>query len=273
MDEEMEDDLEITVADPSYEVVEGPMAVVPTLEQEVLMETVGRLLQKSLLGRVKEEVRSIKPVYLTMLKTDIKVPGGRIRKKEYEYDILWDTISGEIIIDYKNGLRRTEGLDAFYNLTQPMMKILLELSSIRGQTQAELMKTTGVAKTQATRSLNKLVDMGLASRKTDAQSKGKNDQYKRSYKLKMPSHPEKATYDLPEAVPRKLKETKLEPRYGLKEVKKILEGILPGSRVVRSDSSYYPYFQVKIKGEGRKYRSVFIDAVSGSEDRVLGKYF
>jgi len=247
----------------------GPPTVLPRIQHDDLLQSIDRYIDKSILGKKKEEVTSIQPAFLQLLKTRIRIPRGRFRKKDREYDLLWDTVSGELVIDYRNGLRRTEGLERFYKLSQPQIKILLAMGSLRAHEPHELMKETGLAKSHTTRALNKLTDMGLIERKFD--SSGKNEKFKRVYKMKIPTHPEKEKVVLPEQVQRENKEMVLPSTYYQKQIEKLLESMMPGVRVVKSENIYYPFFMVDILGRSREPRKLLIDAVTGKEDKVLSK--
>jgi DNA-binding transcriptional ArsR family regulator len=249
----------------------GPLTVVPKLAHERLMDAINKKLDKNLFGRNKEEITSVQPVYLPMLKVRVKVSGGRFRRKDYENELLWDTISGELIIDFKNGLKRTEGVDALYGLSETQIKLLMALSSIRGREAEELVKDTGLTKSQVTRALNSLVDTGLIERKVANKDKDKDkaDQYKRIHRLKLPGHPERLDFALPEMIPRASKEIILKPQFTLKQVQKVMNCLIPRSRIVDSEDVYYPFFMIELSTGASKHRKLFIDAVSGQEDRVM----
>jgi hypothetical protein len=247
--------------------VTGPLTVIPQIKHNILMEQVEKQLDKSLFGRKREEVISIQPVLLPLLKTLVKYSKGRIMRKEYENEILWDTITGELVIDYKNGLKRTVGLEALYQLSQTEIKTLHTLSSIRPREVEDLIQDANLTKSKLKRALNKLTEMGLVERKLD--STGKIELYKRIHKFKIPSHPERIKFEFPKTKPRKNKEMILESSYVLKQIQKVLTGLVPKSRIVKSESLFYPYFMVEVAGEGNKPRKILIDAVSGNEDKLL----
>ncbi|UCH88129.1 MAG: DUF835 domain-containing protein [Thermoplasmata archaeon] len=246
----------------------GPLTIMPKIEHITLMEAIQKALDKSLFGRKKEEITSVQPVLVPLLKTRVKVPGGKLRRKEYVNDMIWDTISGEQVIDYKSGLKRTEGLDILYELSDNQIKTIRALGSLRGRDIKNVVKETGLKKSQVSSALNKLVAMGLVERKVDAE--GKIEQYKRKRKLKLPNRPERVLFELPEMKPRRGQETILQSHFDLKKVQKILVNIVPNSKIVKSENIFYPYFMVELTSKDNKSRTVLIDAVSGVEDKVLG---
>jgi DNA-binding MarR family transcriptional regulator len=245
----------------------GASTIRPRIEHEQLMEIIESKISKTMFGRRLEEPASIQPVFLTLLSTRIKLKSGRLLPKEYENDILWDTVTGELVVDYKNGLKRTSGLDMFYTLTQPQMKVLHKLSSYRGREVDDLIKTTELTKSKTKSALTKLMNMGLIESKPD--KTGKVEHYKRIHKLKLPNHPEKLKFEMPEMVHRDNREQVLEPHYLQKQIGKVLVNIIPGSKLIKSKEIYYPYFKVELLGKGNKHRIILIDAVSGSEDKLL----
>lgn len=246
----------------------GPLTVIPKIEHNTLLEIVDKHLARSLLGKKKEQINSIEPVFLPLLRLRISMTVGRLRKKEYVNEIIWDTVSGEQVIDHKKGLKRTEGLKQLYTLSFPQIRLMHELGSFRSREQEELMKETGLTKSQSKRALNKLVEMGSVERKVDTE--GKTEHYKRIHKMKSPSHPERVKFEMPEFKPRKNQETILESQFSLKQVQKLLEGLIPGLRITSSENIYYPYFLIELVSEGDKQRNLFIDAVTGTDDKILG---
>jgi len=225
-----------------------------------------RLLERTLLGKRIEHVESITSLFLPLLRMETRTMGGLLFSSERKGEVLWDMVTGEMITDFKSGLRRTKGLCVLFDLNDTDAKVLCALKVKSAQDATDLIEKTGMSSQKVKRSLTSLKKSLLVAPGTKADTK--QEVYTRNVEIRYPRKIDTRAVPLPGISVIEVSEEVLEENFSGKQIARVLSVLSPKSRVTKEDVILYPVFFVEISGK-KGDRSIFIDAVAGKEDKVL----
>ncbi len=226
-------------------------------------------LKTSLFGKPLEVIKSIRPVYLPLLRVYVKAIRGSIFAKEHEGVFYWDTITGEVITNMKNVLKRSIGIATLMTLPTNQAKVLAALNAWGTNDVVDIKNDINISASEVKRALTALKKRSLVT--IVHNSEKKIDNYKRMVELKIPHKFDKVKAEIPEIGMDRIQYHILESRFKINDLEKILIDVLPGARIIKCEKVNYPYFQVDIVGKTGP-KTIFIDAVTGTQDIVLTKY-
>ena len=204
-----------------------------------------------------------------MLKVYIRTMRGSIFAKEHSGAFYWDTVTGEIITDFGNVLKRSKGLSMLISLTPAQAKILTELDTWGYSDVVDLEAETNISVAQIKRTLSTLQKRSLVT--LERSSDKRIHSYKRMVELKYPKKFDKIKVEMPEIIRGALTESVITSKFKLKDLKKLISTLKPGTRIISCEEVFYPYYMVNITG---KYgpRTVILDSVTGTADKTLTEF-
>jgi hypothetical protein len=249
--------------------VKKDLMIKPRLTRDSIEEYALKQLKTSILNKPLEVINDIQPVFLPMLKVYVKTMRGSIFAKEHSGTFYWDTVTGEIITDFGNILKRSKGLSMLISLTPTQAKILAELDTWGYSDVVDLGTETNISVAQIKRTLGTLQKRSLVS--SERSSDKRIHSYKRIVELKYPKKFDKIKVEMPEIINGALNDSVITSRFKLKDLKKLISTLKPGTRIISSEDVYYPYYMVNITG---KYgpRIVALDSVTGTADKTLTEF-
>ncbi|MBW1855207.1 MAG: DUF853 family protein, partial [Deltaproteobacteria bacterium] len=86
-------------------------------------------LKTSLLGKPVEVIKSIRAVYLPILRIYVKAMRGTLFAKEHSGIFYWDMVTGEVITDFGKVLKRSKGLSMLIDLSPNQAKVLAAMDT------------------------------------------------------------------------------------------------------------------------------------------------
>jgi predicted transcriptional regulator len=237
------------------EIPEGKKTLViqARLKGNSIKESAIKQLKKSLLGKQLEAIKSITPVYLPLLKVHVKVLRGSIFAKEYSGVFYWDVVTGEIITDVNDILKRSKGISTLMNLTPNQAKVLTAVDTWGTNDVVDIQQDLDLSVTQVKRTLTELNKKSMVAKELQPEKKIYN--YKRMVKLKYPKKFEKVKVDMPRIILSNVVDEVLPARFKLRDLETIIATFAQGTRIINTEEVYY--------------RVVLLDALSGADDRTL----
>jgi hypothetical protein len=243
-------------------IVEVPMiSSVITPEQAAL--AVKRTLKRSFFKGPLETVTSVEPAYLPLTRCLVNYRSG-ITSSIRSGDVYFDTVCGEMVVSYANGLERTRSISLLLTLSPLERKVFDRLGS-RSEEDVVIADSSGVTKAQSKRALGSLVKKGIAQ--TTA-GEGNVLLYCRARQFEMDERPWKKDPPWhPRSAP--LPKERVLPALSDERLPEMAMGLIRGGvRMMDKDRVLYPVYIVKVAGEGRT-RHCFVDALSGRIDPDL----
>jgi hypothetical protein len=245
------------------------LMVKPRFNLDNIEEYAMKHLKTSILGKPLEVIKDIKLIFLPLLRVHVKTMRGTIFAKEYSGTFYWDTVTGEIIIDLGNVMKRSKGLAMLMSLTPSQAKVLANLDTWGYDDVVDLESETNMSVAQIKRTLTGLQKKSLVV--SEKQSDKRIYSYKRMVELKYPQKFDKVKVDMHQIIKGMVDKDIISSQYKLKDLEKLLLSLKPGTRLVSDEEVYYPYFKIDIIGK-QGPRTVMLDSVSGSQDKILTEY-
>ncbi len=252
------------------------------IEPELTINVVKRIvedkyLKTTLLGRKKEAVVNIEPIFLPLFKLYLKTtPSSKIFGKDKESVIYWDAVTGELVLEHKKILTRTIGMKELFGLSPSQINILNNMKSRGTSSVQDISERANLSVTDARRtitSLKKRSMIGLEEKGLRGQPS--TETYSRIVELKnIPAKLPKIKVELPAINNFEISDEILKPQYKLKNIEKMLKILSPRSTLLGSEIIHYPYFKVLISSEEPRRggtRMLVLDAISGKEDKLLAE--
>jgi hypothetical protein len=254
----------------------GVPTIFPELSSdEVKLIVEDKYLDTTLLGRKKETIEGIVPIFLPILKIYLKTaPGSTLFGKPKESELFWDLVTGEIIIDHKRILRRSEGIENLFGLTLLQVRVLKAMHSRAARDAATLAEDANITLSETKRTLTSLKKKSMISVEGKGSSKDRGgERYIRLKELnKVPDKLEKVKLELPRVRNYEMTEEVLKPQVKVKDIEKIISILAPRSKILGIETIHYPYFKVFIRGQAPGkggLRIMVLDAISGKNDKQL----
>jgi hypothetical protein len=223
-------------------------------------------LKTTLLGKPVEAINKITPVYLPLLRVHVKTMRGSIFAKEFTGSFFWDTVTGEIITDVTSVLKRSKGVSTLIRLPPLQAKVLTAVDTWGSNDVVDIQEEIDLPVAQIKRALTELNKKSLVSK--DLQQEKRIYNYKRKIELKFPKKFDKVKVDMPRILISNISGETLIPQFKLSDLKKLLNNLSAGTRIVKTEEVYYPYFELDIIGKTGP-RIVLLDAISGVNDKYL----
>jgi predicted transcriptional regulator len=188
--------------------------------------------------------------------------------------LYWDLVTGEIIIDHKRVLKRTEGIENLFGLTPLQVKILKAMHSRAGRDAETLAEDANVSLTDTKRTLTALKKKSMIRTVGKETPKDRSsEKYIRIKELnRVPDKIEKVKLELPKIRNYEMTEEVIKPQVKIKDIEKTVGIMAPRSKILGTETIHYPYFRVHIRGHAPGkggIRIMVIDAISGKEDKEL----
>lgn len=252
------------------------------IEPELTLNVVRRMvedkhLKSTLLGRKKEQVESITPVFLPLFRLYLKTtPSSKLFGKDRENVIFWDAVTGELVLDRKKILVRTIGMKELFGLPPSQINILKNMKA-RGETSVQdISERANLTVTETRRTITTLKKKSMINLEEKGQrGQPSTETYSRIVALKnIPSKLEKLRIELPRVNEFEISEEILKSQFKLKDIEKMIKILSPRSKLLGSETVHYPYFKVLISSEdaGRGgIRLLMLDGISGKEDKLLAE--
>jgi len=253
----------------------GPMEgrefiVAPQIIKLDIMKLARKNINKGLFRKKEESVELVQQMFVPINRFHVRVVEGRVFKKEEDHVVLWDPVTGEMVMDIKGGLKETRGLSEIIHLDEEDLRIIWALRGVDNATAGELEGSTPLDKKNITNRLKKLVRRGLVHSGKDPESK--QTVYALNLVMDLPRRPERGTRNLPVLEQYELSEDIVQDRFAQEDITKLVT-LLTGGRIVGSDTLYYPVFRADV-GSPKGSFSLYFDAVSGkrmkAHEMVMG---
>lgn len=204
-----------------------------------------------------EYVEDVELLGLPLIKVTFRYVAKRLLGRKVETAmVIWDAVTGEMVISFRRGIKRTEGVPMLFNLSDLDVQVFMTLTSPKSA--ADVADEMGRQISAVRNSLNALLQRGLVVQDDEG-----NFRSAVNMKIKMPRH------TLPPVAEAEALDEVFEPMLSEKEVLRMVSLIFRGE-VMRCERLYYPYYRITYTSEGgSKY--AYIDALSGTFDRDLEK--
>ena len=260
------DSIERPTFDAEVESGKKMLVVKSRLNGDSIEEFAVKQLKTSLLGKPLESINAIKPVYLPIFRLYLKTMRGSIFAKEYEGVIYWDQVTGEIITDSGDVLKRSKGISTLLKLTPNQAIVLAAIDTWGDNDVIDIQNEVSIPVNEIKRALTALKKKSLVVQEYHTEKRMNN--YKRKVELKFPRKFDKIKVDMPRIIKSNVSVKVLDSKFKLSEFKKWISNISPGTRIISSQEVYYPYFKLEIIGKEGP-RVLFLDAISGDNDKLL----
>lgn len=260
------DSIERPTFDAEVESDKKMLVIKSRLNGDSIGEFAVKQLKTTLLGKPLESINAIKPVYLPILRLYFKTMRGSIFAKEYEGIIYWDQVTGEIITDSADVLKRSKGISTLLKLTPNQAIVLAAIDTWGDNDVIDIQNEVSIPVNEIKRALTALKKKSLVVQEYHTEKRMNN--YKRKVELKFPKKFDKIKVDMPRIIKSNVSVKVLDSRFKLSEFKKWISNISPGTRIISSQEVYYPYFKLEIIGR-KGPRVLFLDAISGDNDKLL----
>jgi hypothetical protein len=247
----------------------GILLVKSNLKSRSVEEFAVKQLKKSILGKPIEVIQNIRPVYLPLLRIYVKAMRGTLFAKEHGGIFYFDTVTGEVITDVSKVLKRSKGLSMLMSLSQNQAKVLAAMDTWGSNDIVDIQNNINIPANEIKRALTALRKKSLVS--VEQQPDKRIDNYKRMIELKIPKKFEKIKVEMPQIIKGALKNEIIVSNYRITELEKLIYNIFPGTRIVKIEEIYYPYFHLLIVGKSGP-RDILLDAVTGSQDKTLTEF-
>jgi hypothetical protein len=245
------------------------LLIKPRFNLDNIEEYAMKHLKSSILGKPLEVIKDIKLIFLPLFRIHVKTMRGTIFAKEYTGTFYWDTVTGEIITDVGNVLKRSKGLAMLMSLTPSQAKVLANLDTWGYDDVVDLEGETNMSVTQIKRTLTALQKKSLVV--SERQSDKRIYSYKRMVELKYPQKFDKVKVDMHQIIKGNVDTDIISSQFKIKDLEKLLLSLKPGTRLVSEEEIFYPYFKIDIIGR-QGPRTVILDSFSGSQDIILTEY-
>jgi hypothetical protein len=254
----------------------GLPTIFPKLSSDEIRQIVeDKHLDSTLLGRKKEHIEAITPIFLPLLKIYLKTTtSSKLFGKERSSELIWDLVTGEIVIDHKRTLKRTSELSNLFGLPPSQVKVLISMHSRAARDAQTLAEDANMSLTETKRTITSLKKKSLVGLEDKGQPKTKGGEtYTRTIELKnVPDRLEKVKLELPRIRNYQVTEEILAPQFKLKDIEKMVKALSPRSTVLGTETIHYPYFKILIRGQAPGkggLRFLVLDATSGKVDKKL----
>jgi hypothetical protein len=248
-----------------------------TSEKQMLMVKAGlkgtsvlkhaqKQLKTTLLGKSLEGIDYIRPVYLPLLRIHIKTMRGGIFAKEYSGKFYWDSVTGEFVMDINDILKRSKGVSILLRLPPNQAKVLTVMDTWGNNDVVDIQNDVDVPMSKLKRALTELKKKSYIT--AEYQKENNLYNYKRKIELKFPKKLEKIKVDMPRIIQSNIFDTILQQQFKLSELQKWINTVSPGTRIIKTEEVFYPYFELKIIGKSGP-RILYLDANSGENDELL----
>jgi len=244
----------------------GRQVIEPRVSEKEVETIADRLLDRTLLGKKIEHIESISILFLPLLQMETRTIGGVLFSSERVGELLWDMVTGEMVTDFKSGLRRSKGLGILFELNDSEARVLCALKTRSLQDATDLIDRTELSSQSVKRALKSLKQKTLIAPGT--RSDTKQEVYSRNLEISYPKKIDARPISLPGISILEVDDEILEERFKSKQVAKVISVLSPKTRVMREDVILYPFFFVEVSGK-KGEKTLFIDAVTGKEDKVL----
>jgi hypothetical protein len=239
------------------------------IRNDAVEELAIKQLKTSLLGKPLEVIKNINQIYLPLRRIYIKAMRGTIFAKEHDGVFYWDTVTGEIITDVGNVLKRSKGLSMLMSLTPTQARVLSALDTWGNNDIVDLQNEIHIPPSQIKRTLTELRKKSLITAEQYSDKKLYN--FKRLVELKVPNKFDRIKVEMHQITKGNVNNNVLPSQFKLSDLEKLLNTIVPGTRIISSEEVYYPYFRLEIIGKTGP-RTVILDSITGSQDKTLTDY-
>ncbi len=245
-------------------VKEGQEAVIvrPSISEGRGLEAARGDLKRSFFKGPREVVEELFPVFAPLYRFRVRYKGW-LPGSSREGDILFDALLGEIAWMGGSGLKRSSGLPRLLSLTDKESALMVNLTKA-AKDDERLSRDASLTLRDTRRLLTSLSKKGLVKRRTQ---EARTYVYSLPDDLDLPGRPWSQDIGLrPEKA--SVEERLLGPVFSSTDAERVLSHFLGGTRLIEHDTIHYPYFAVKVSGEGR-VRYIAVDGRTGKVDREI----
>lgn len=221
-----------------------------------------KTIKRKMLRGPRELVEEIIPIYLPIQRYLVSYK-GKLFSGMKEGDIFMDGILGEVIGSAKGGMERSNGMPTLLTMTDLERRIFM---SVKGGKREDtiIAKRANLKVSQVRRCLTSLSKKGIVRKET---TEGNINFYSLAPEIHLPHKPWTRDTHIHPTLSEGIEDTLVDPILSDKDGIRMI-GLLGEADVIQSDTVHYPYFGVKIVGEGRE-RWIGVDAVSGKIDKGM----
>ncbi len=225
-------------------------------------------LKKELLFKVVEKVLRTRLVYAPIYRIYCrKTTGILMFKKEKQTVVFVDGLTGDVILTYRKGLKRTSGAAEVYKLPPNQMLVILHIG--KGRTVEAIAQDAHLAVAETKRALTALIKKGVVVKefKESFTEKGKGvDIYSTSFDLNVPTDITTVQNAIPPSAMFKIKEDILGTVFTEKEVVNFVNSVDPSLKILGMDLVYFPYYMADLVDKRGHRRVLMIDGITNRID-------
>ncbi len=221
-----------------------------------------KTIRRSLLRGPREHVEEIVPIYLPILRYLVSYK-GRLFSGVKDGDIFIDGILGEVIESAKGGMERSNGMPTLLSMTDLERRIFMSVKGGKREDTA-IARRAGLKVSHVRRCLTSLSKKGIVRKET---TEGNINFYSLATEIYLPPRPWTHDTHIHPTRSEGIEDPLVDPILSDKDGVRMI-GLLKDVDIIQSDTVHYPYFGVKIVGEGRE-RWIGVDAVSGKIDQGM----
>ncbi|MCU0799086.1 MAG: DUF835 domain-containing protein [Candidatus Thermoplasmatota archaeon] len=240
----------------------------PSISEGMALQAARGDLKRSFLRGPRETIDELVPVFAPLYRFRVRYKGW-LPGSSKEGDILFDALLGEIVWTGGSGLKRSLGLPRLLSLTEKESALMVNLTRTAKDDEG-LSRDASLTLRDTRRLLTSLAKKGLVKRRTQ---EARTYVYSLPEDLDLPGRPWSRDLGIrPERT--SVEERLLGPIFSSVDAERVISHFLGGARLIEHDTLHYPYFAVKVSGEGR-IRYIAVDGRTGKVDRemssVIGK--
>ncbi|MGA1822254.1 MAG: DUF835 domain-containing protein [Thermoplasmatota archaeon] len=239
------------------------VVVNPRISTKDATEAAKKTLKRSFLRGPRERIEEVLPVYIPVYRCLVSYRTKLLRDWK-DGDIFIDGLTGEVLEEKWNGLKRSSGVDLLLKMTPLEARIFGTLGG-RGREDTYMSRKAGVELKSVRRVMTTLQKKGIV--KKEVREGGINVYYKAD-SMEIPQSPWKNDSGIHPISAFGIEEPFADPLIPEKQVSSIISLLSGKVKLMEIDMVRYPYFAVKIAGEGR-IRYVAVNGVSGKVDKDI----
>jgi hypothetical protein len=239
------------------------VVIKPGISIREATDSAKKTLKRSFLRGPRERIEEVLPVYVPVYRCLVSYRTKLLRDWK-DGDVFIDGLTGELLEEGWNGLKRSTGIDLLLKMTPLESRIYNSLGG-KGREDSYLSRKAGVELRSVRRVMTSLQKKGIIKKEV---REGGINFYSRSDSMNIPSSPWKSDSGIHPISAFGIEEPFAQPLIPEKQIMEIIS-LLPGKvKLMEVDIIRYPYFAAKISGEGRT-RYVAVNGVSGKVDKDI----
>lgn len=235
----------------------------PKINTKDARDSAKKTLKRSFLRGPRERIEEVQPIYIPVYRCLVSYRTKLLRDWK-DGDIFIDGLTGEILEEGWNGLKRSCGIDLLLKMT-PLESRIYHSMAGKGREDAYVSKKAGVELKSVRRVMTSLQKKGIIKKEI---REGGINAYSRADSLEVPQSPWKSDSGIHPISAYGIEEPFAQPLIPEKQVSATISLLSGKVKLMEIDIIRYPFFAVKISGEGRT-RYVAVNGVSGKIDKEI----